>query len=136
MKPTLRFAQILLLFLLAALPAQAQSTKLQIGLYWGSFTGSQVTNATTVLSNSKGEVIATAPGAWPTISANLPLDMYTVHVTAPAANGHPALDYTVVLPLASAIPSTTFKVTSSSARFAFNADGKTGSFQIGGGGTF
>jgi len=42
------------LMLLAALPVRAQSTFLELGLYWGSFSGAQVTNATTTLANSKG----------------------------------------------------------------------------------
>jgi len=122
--------------LLTALPVRAQSTKLQLGLYWGSFSGAQVTNATTTLANSKGVALATMEGAWPTVTQPLAFDLYTIHVVAPAANGHPALDYTVILPIASAVPGTTFKITGYTARIAFNADGKTGTLQASVGATF
>lgn len=122
--------------LLAALPVRAQSTFLELGLYWGSFSGAQVTNATTTLTNSKGTVIATATGAWPHISLPVAFDVYTIHVTAPAANGHPALDYTLTLPIATSVPGTTFKISSYTAKIAFNSDGKTGTLQAGVGATF
>jgi hypothetical protein len=132
----MKTAFLLAALLLLSIPAHAQSTFLELGLFWGSFSGAQVTNATTTISDSKGAIIATALGAWPHVALPLAFDIYTVHVTAPATSSHPGLNYTAVLPLASAVPGTTFKVTSYAARFAFSSDGKTGTFSMSGAGSF
>src|SRR5712664_109962 len=122
----------LILFLLLASPCFAQSTKLQLGLYWSS--GAQIANATTTITNSKGTVIAKATGSWPTVSANLPADLYTVTVTAPATSDKPAVNWSVTLPLASSVAG--FAITSQSVRITLDATGQHGTLQASVGATF
>ncbi len=119
---------ITMLLLFVALPLLAQSgTFLQLDLRWGAG-GPPVANATTTLLNSKGVVIATMAGASPRITLPLGLDVYTIKVQAPNANGHPLLNWSVDLPMATTIADSQLHLTVNSYRasVAFDPTGLHG----------
>lgn len=124
----------LLLCATSAIPQQA--TFLELGLYWGNFSGPQVTNATTTLYDSHGNALATVKGAWPHVTLPLAIDTYKIIVSADPANGHPRLGNMVVIPLATKVPMTTYVIQTLTVKMAFNADGLTGTFDVRTGGTF
>ena len=102
----------------------APSTFLELGLYWGTLSGPQITNATTTLEDSHGNIIAKMTGAWPHTTLALPFDVYTVRITAPVANGHPALSYQATFPFASSF-GTSLTVKNWTVRIAFSLDAQS-----------
>ena len=124
--------RLILCAALLAAPVFAQSTKLQLGLYWS--TGAQITNATTTITNSKGTVIAKATGSWPTVSLNLAPDLYTITVTAPATSDKPAVNWSVTLPMASSVAG--FAITNQSVKITLDSTGQHGTLQASVGATF
>jgi len=120
------------LILISLLLVLAQSTNsqttpttfLELGLYWGTLSGPQITNATTTLEDSHGNIIAKMTGAWPHTTLALPFDVYTVRITAPVANGHPALSYQATFPFASSF-GTSLIVRNWTVRIAFSLDAQS-----------
>ena len=113
---------------------RSQTSTLSLTLRWSN--GQPVSNATTYLTNSHNVLIDKATGAHPVFTANIAPDIYTIAMNAPAANGHPALAFTFLLPLATSIPATSFTLTTYEGDLTFDATGQHGSLKMSGAGTF
>lgn len=126
------FLVLALSLLSLAVPAHGQATFLELGLHWGTFSGLPVSNATTTLSDSKGNVIATrVNNAFPVITVPVSFDIYTVTVKAPAINGNPAVNWLFTLPMATTFPIISGDVTIKSyvAAVAIDSTGQHGTIK-------
>lgn len=114
-----------LLLALFAFPASPQSTFLELGLHWGTYSGPAVANVTTVMKNSHGTVVAKiVDNAFPHITIPVALDIYTITITAPASSTTPGLNWSFTMPMGTAVASMT--VNNYTAAIAIDSTGTHG----------